>query len=270
MKSFQLTKEQIADYHRDGYVICKGFLSEPEADKLYSTAIADDVMINNAFDLDDQQGKKTKLSLWYTPGDDVYGFLARSERIVNAVDLLLDGSSEVCHFHTKLMQKEPKIGGAWEWHQDYGYWYKDEFLFPNQLISVMTAITEATKENGCLQVLKGSHQTGRFEHFFVGEQRGADMHYVNLALKHFELVHVELKPGDVLFFHSNLLHTSAANDSDNARWSLISCYNRAANIGYKIQSKSATTPIVKVPDNALLEWESTGLSSDNEFKESGV
>lgn len=270
MKSLQLTKEQIANYHRDGYVICKEFLSQPEVGKLYSTAIADDVMINNAFDLDDQQGKKTKLSLWYTPGDDVYGFHARSERIVDAVDSLLEGNSEVCHFHTKLMQKEPRIGGAWEWHQDYGYWYKDEFLFPNQLISVMTAITEATKENGCLQVLKGSHKTGRFEHLFVGEQRGADMHYVNLALKHFELVYVELKPGDVLIFHSNLLHTSASNDSDNARWSLISCYNRASNIGYNIKSKSAMTPIKKVPNNALLEWESTGLNSDNEFKESGV
>lgn len=270
MKTFQLTSEQIEDYHRDGYIICKEFLSKPEVDKLYATAIADDVMVKNAFDLDDKQGKKTKLSLWYTPGDDVYGYHARSQRIVHAVDTLLDGDSEVCHFHTKLMQKEPRVGGAWEWHQDYGYWYKDQFLFPDQLISVMTAVTEATKENGCLQVLKGSHKTGRFEHLFVGEQRGSDMDYVNLALKHFELVYVELKPGDVLIFHSNLLHTSAPNDSDNARWSIISCYNRAANIGYNIQSKSAMTPIKIVPDNALLEWENKGLSADNEFKESGV
>src|SRR3970282_2865462 len=103
MKSFQLTTEQITDYHRDGYVICKEFLSKPEVDKLYSTAIADDVMVNNAFDLNDKEGKKTKLSLWYTPGNDVYGFHGRSERIVNAVDSLLEGVSEGCHFHTKLM-----------------------------------------------------------------------------------------------------------------------------------------------------------------------
>jgi len=270
MKQFELTQEQIADYHRDGYVICKEFLSKPEADKLYATAIADDVMVNNAFDLDDKEGKKTKLSLWYTPGNDVYSYYACSQRIVDAVDKLLDGDAAVCHYHTKLMQKEPRIGGAWEWHQDYGYWYKNEFLFPDQMISVMTAITEATVENGCLQVLKGSHKTGRFEHLFIGEQRGADMHFVNLALKHFELVHVELKPGDVLIFHSNLLHTSASNDSDNARWSLISCYNRASNIGYNVQSQSAMTPIKAVPNEALLEWESTGLNSDNEFKESGV
>ena len=30
-------------------------------------------------------------------------------------------SLPVCHYHFKLMKKEPKVGGAWEWHQDYGY-----------------------------------------------------------------------------------------------------------------------------------------------------
>ena len=67
------------------------------------------------------------------------------------------------------MQKEPKVGGAWEWHQDYGYWYKNEFLFPDQMISVMVAITKANKENGCLQVIKGSHKLGRIEHGFSYE-----------------------------------------------------------------------------------------------------
>ncbi len=43
----------------------------------------------------------------------------------------------------KLMEKEPQVGGAWEWHQDYGYWYKNEFLFPDQMISIMIAITAA-------------------------------------------------------------------------------------------------------------------------------
>lgn len=270
MDFFKLTPAQIEDYHRDGYIICKNFLSKEETDKIYQTALSDNVLLDNAFDLNDQQGKKTKLSLWYTPGDDIYGLYARSERIIDNINLLMEGDSAVCHYHTKLMQKEPRVGGAWEWHQDYGYWYRNEFLLPNQLISVMTALTKATKENGCLQVLKGSHKTGRFEHFFVGEQRGADMHFVNLAMKHFELQYVELEPGDVLIFHSNLLHTSAANDSDFARWSIISCYNRASNIGYNLQSQSAMVPVEKVPNNALMEWETKTLKSDNEFKENGV
>jgi phytanoyl-CoA hydroxylase len=65
---------------------------------------------------------------------------------------------------------------------------------------------------------------------------------------------VELEPGDALFFHSNLLHRSAANLSDKARWSLISVYNRQANIGYNEPNGSATTAVHIVPDEALLEW----------------
>ena len=142
-----LSKEQIEAYHRDGYVIVKNFCSQMEVDKLYTTALADNAMEKNALDLNDQSGKKTRLSLWFTPGNDVFGYLTRSERMVQAVGQLMDSPSPVCHFHSKLMQKEPKVGGAWEWHQDYGYWYKNQFMFPDQLISVMVALTPANKEN---------------------------------------------------------------------------------------------------------------------------
>ena len=151
------------------------------------------------------------------------------------------------------MQKEPKVGGAWEWHQDYGYWYKSEFLFPDQLISVMIAITEATKENGCLQVIKGSHKMGRVEHGTVGEQTGASQRYVDLALKTMELVYVELTPGDGLFFHSNILHRSEANLSDKSRWSLISVYNRQSNVPYNEKSTACLVPLVSVSDDSLLQ-----------------
>lgn len=265
MPGFQLTPQQVADYHRDGYLIVPHFLSTAETDKLYRIATGDDTMKKHAFDLNDQSGKKTKLSLWYTPGNDTYGLLTRSKRMVDSVNQLLDGDSPVCHFHSKLMQKEPKVGGAWEWHQDYGYWYKNEFLFPDQMMSVMIAITTANKENGCLQVIRGTHKMGRIEHGFAGEQVGASQHYVDLALKTLEHVHVELNPGDALFFHSNLLHRSEANLSDTARWSLISCYNRAGNRPYNEPSGSSIVPLETVPDEALLEWETEGLGETANF-----
>ena len=126
------------------------------------------------FDLNDQNGKKTKLTLWFTAGDDSFGLMSRCKRMVTSVQSLL-GEGEVCHFHSKVMQKEPRVGGAWEWHQDYGYWYKNQFMFPDQLVSVMVALTIANKENGCIQVIKGSHKLGRLNHGFAGEQVGADI-----------------------------------------------------------------------------------------------
>ncbi len=265
MSHFELTTQQIDSYKKDGYVIVKNFLETEEVSKLYAIATGDDTLKKHAFDLNDQSGKKTKLTLWYTPGNDAYGLLTKSKRMVNSVDKLMEGESAVCHFHSKLMQKEPKVGGAWEWHQDYGYWYKNEFLLPEQMMSVMVAITEANKENGCLQVIKGSHKMERIEHGFAGDQVGASQHYVDLALKTMELVYVEIMPGDALFFHSNLLHRSEANLSDTARWSLISVYNRSTNIPYNEPSQSSTVPLEAVPDEALLKWKTEDIGITANF-----
>ena len=108
---------------------------------------------------------------------------------------------------------------------------------------------------------------GRIEHGFAGEQVGASQHYVDLALKTMELAYVEIKAGDALFFHSNILHRSEANTSDTARWSLISVYNRAANIPYNEPSQSSTVPVKIVPDEALLKWDTGSIDENANFLE---
>lgn len=266
MLTKNLSAEQVKAFHKDGYIIIKNFCGKEEINKLYSTATGDSAMRNNALDLNDQSGKKTRLSLWFTPGNDVFGYLTRSEKVVNASAQLLDSDAPVCHFHSKLMQKEPKVGGAWEWHQDYGYWYKNQFMFPDQLISVMVALTDANKQNGCLQVIKGSHKLGRVNHGFAGEQVGADMVMVNNALQTMELIYCELEAGDALFFHSNLLHRSEANLSQHPRWSIISCYSSQSNLAYNETSTSWHTPVEIVPNEAILEWDAQSLSEADFLK----
>ncbi len=261
-----LSDDQIRSFHKDGYIVLKNFCNKQEIDKLYTTAIEDSAISSHSLDLNDLSGKKTRLSLWFTPGNDVFGYLTRSERMIRAVSQLMDSDAPVCHFHSKLMQKEPKVGGAWEWHQDYGYWYKNQFMYPDQLISVMVALTKANKENGCLQVIPGSHKLGRVNHGFSGEQVGADMVMVNNALRTMDLVYCELEPGDALIFHSNLLHRSEANLSDFPRWSIISCYNAQSNPAYNETSKSWKTPVEIVPDEALLQWKSSSFADADFLK----
>lgn len=246
-----LTPAQIDSYCQDGYVQIPGMFNQAEIDLLYGVATGDSVVLNS-FDLNDQNGKKTKLTLWFTAGDDSFGLMSRCARLVQGVQILL-GPGEVCHFHSKVMQKEPRVGGAWEWHQDYGYWYKNGFLYPEAMISVMVALTDANIENGCLQVLKGTHKMQRIEHHFAGEQQGADMDFVQEAEKVSELIYCELKAGDVLFFHPNILHRSEANLSETARWSVISAYNLAHNIPFREKNTSCITPVAMVPDEALLD-----------------
>jgi hypothetical protein len=246
-----LTEAQIADFHRDGYVIVPGMFDAEEMGRLISFAKGDQSLIDGATGRRDAAGNVTKLTLWNHPGDDLYGLVSRCRRLVDSAEQLL--GEEVYHYHSKMMLKEPQVGGAWEWHQDYGYWYNFGCLLPNMLSSLI-AVDHATRENGCLQVLKGSHRLGRVDHGKTGDQTGADPEVVEQALKRFDRVHVVAEPGDVLMFHCNLLHRSDANLSDDPRWSLICCYNAASNSPYKPSRHADYAPLMKVPDSAIKQW----------------
>ena len=248
MAAGYLSIEQVARFEQDGYLVIKAFLDEEETRLLQETCRADSILQERAMGVKDAAGRKTNLTLWNHPGNDIYGMIACCHRIVDAVEQLL--GDEVYHYHSKLSAKQPRVGGAWEWHQDYGYWYKNGCLFPDML-SVFIAVDPCTRENGCMQVLRGSHRMGRIEHGFAGEQTGADLERVEQAKQRMELVYCEMAPGTALFFHSNLLHTSEANLSDKPRWGLICCYNTKHNDPYKPHHHPGYTPLTKVPDSAI-------------------
>ena len=257
-----LNDQQVAAFHEDGYLFIENFLDEQETRLLQQACRADSVMQQHAMDVRDSAGRRTNLSLWNHPGDDIYGIIARSARMVDAVEQLLQ--DEVYHYHSKLSAKEPKVGGAWEWHQDYGYWYNNGCLFPDML-SVFIAIDPCTKENGCMQVLRGSHKMGRIDHGFAGEQTGADLERVEQAKKRLELVYCEMKPGTALFFHGNTLHTSEANLSEHPRWGMICCYNTKSNDPYKEHHHPGYTPLHKVPDSAIRETGAKSTAATQRF-----
>src|SRR5437764_8002295 len=103
-----------------------------------------------------------------------------------------------------------------------------------------------------------------FEHNYVVEHQGADMPFVEEALKVCERVYVELNAGDILFFHSHILHMSEGNLSDKPRWSFISAYNLSYNVPFREKSTSCITPLQTVPDEAILA-NATALSAPTDF-----
>jgi ectoine hydroxylase-related dioxygenase (phytanoyl-CoA dioxygenase family) len=250
MLEFRVQDEQIQRFRQDGYFIAQNLFDAEEVQLLGSLARLEYQQGQRAAGRRDAQGSTVKLAVTNELADDIYSAFVRSPRIVDTMERLLEG--EVYHFHHKLILKEPRTGGAWEWHQDYGYWYNNACLFP-LLASCMIAIDGATRDNGCLQLLKGSHHIGRIDHVKVGDQTGADMERVKVALERLELVHCELEPGSAIFFHCNLLHCSAQNKSSEPRWALICCYNAARNDPFKDSRHPRYSRLDKWPDSSIKE-----------------
>jgi hypothetical protein len=256
-----ISDSAVAKYSRDGYVLIPGMLDAVEIGLLSRAAREDRVLDQKSFQKGDGEGGLIRLSLWNHPTDTLYGMIARSKSIVESAEKIL--GDEAYHYHSKMIMKDARVGGAWTWHQDYGYWYQNGVLSPN-LTSAYIAVDPATRENGCLQVIRGSHTLGRIEHTLTGDQAGADPERVERILERYELVHMEMSPGDILFFHANMLHRSDQNRSDNPRWSMICCYNAKSNDPYKESHHPRYTPLAKVPDSAIREAGIKRFSGDGD------
>ena len=142
MSALSLNAEQIADFHRDGFVIARKMFTTQEASLILKTAETDDAMSNAAYIRSDSTGSQTRMTVWTDPGDDIFGMFSRSARIVDSMEALI--GDEVYHYNSKLNAKEPFEGGAWEWHQDYGYWYNNGCLFP-MMASCLMALDPCTE-----------------------------------------------------------------------------------------------------------------------------
>jgi ectoine hydroxylase-related dioxygenase (phytanoyl-CoA dioxygenase family) len=125
-------------------------------------------------------------------------------------------------FQSQFIFKNPGVIGQ-PWHQDSYY-----FRFDQQpQVGVWVALSRATLENGCLWVLPGSHKGPIHDH--VPDRRpAANRAYVEIVSEDDSAREPALmEPGDVLFFHSYLMHMSTDNVADERRAAMVYHYASA-------------------------------------------
>ena len=245
-----LTPEQIQTFDRDGYVLVPDVFAPREVEILRNFSERER-RGEQLFKVVDAAGRESKLASWLDIADDAFGAVTASPRIVGAVRQLL--REDVYHWHSKLSVKHPRTGGAWEWHQDYGYWYNDGCLYP-RLISCMVAVDPANRENGCLKVLTGSHLLGRCDHGKVASQTGADPERLAVVVERLPVHYCEAPAGSVLFFHCNTFHASEPNLSERPRRAYICCYNALSNLPYGGKGHGKPVSIPLAADAAILRY----------------
>ena len=98
-------------FERDGFAIVEGAFSIAEVEILQRAAAVEE-RIKKARGVQDREGRSSKLSLDSAYTDDIWGHITRMPRIVRGAEILL--GEDVYHWHSKIMVKEARDGGAWE------------------------------------------------------------------------------------------------------------------------------------------------------------
>ena len=140
-------------------------------------------------------------------------------RFLVAASQLL-GNVPVRFWHDQLFWKPAKKGGVVAWHQDYSYWTRTK---PVAHLTCWCTLDDATKENGCLQYIAGSHRWGLLpKPVLAGEIKGIRDFLNDEQKDQFDHPRfAEVKAGEAIFHHSLTLHGSGENKSDKPRRAFV-------------------------------------------------
>jgi phytanoyl-CoA hydroxylase len=121
--------------------------------------------------------------------------------------------------------KRPHPGGENPAHPDYPYWVEvaDD---ATRVATAMLFLDDATVENGCLEVVPGSHRAGVWATRTDGDLFAHNEIDRGLGLSQ-SMVPLEVPAGSVVFFGPYLVHQSAPNRSAAERRSLLYSYQPA-------------------------------------------
>ncbi|EFO32093.1 Phytanoyl-CoA dioxygenase superfamily protein [Roseibium sp. TrichSKD4] len=182
--------------------------------------------------------------------------LVRSKKILDAVETLIGSeitSNPIQHVRIKPPQKAVDASEirahvvATDWHQDMGVTLPE--ADNTKFVTVWLAITDATIENGCLQVATGNYkemlphctkkQTGIADQFIPTDKATP----------------LPVKAGGAVIFHPLTPHGSLSNNSDGYRWSFDLRYNVTGQPTGRSHFPEFVARSRSNPENELKDWQ---------------
>ena len=227
MAANPISDERLAHYWEHGYVVAPGLLDaaslgrwldrldeivEGRVEPAEGMLVMRDVMVaKGAVQPGSRQEAIAKVQDF--EGDPVLYSYATDERLLDCVERFV--GHDVLSLHTMLINKPPNVDGRHPLHQDLLYF---PFRPADSIVAAWTALEPVTRENGCLVAVPGSQKGGLVPH------ENPDWEHVNLAYfgaagvgADAPRVHLEMDPGDTVFFHPELLHGSGRNRTPGFR-----------------------------------------------------
>jgi len=230
----ELEAEDVAFYEREGYLAMEGLLTAEEAEDC-KVALSDLVNRRVAWDervriqeepyyrdgrVDDRVAdpELRVRKIWqFVQVEPRLGAVADHPRLRAVLDQLVGPGQRL--IQDMALIKPPFHGSEKPWHQDTAYF---DYLPLGGIVGAWIALDAATVENGCMQVIPGSHLDGPAPHYHLRDCQMADE---RVAVD--RAVVVPLRPGGVLFFAGLLHHGTPPNLSGDRRRA-FQCHYAAA------------------------------------------
>ncbi len=226
-----LTEEEIASYHRDGYLAVPALIEKERIDALRvvteafverSRQVSES---NGVFDLDPRHtAAAPALRRIKNPADNhpLYRWVALDSPIPDIVAELI--GRDVKFHHSKLNLKGSHGGAPVDWHQDAAFYPHSN----DDVLAVGLLLDDAAPGNGAMAVLPGSHLGPVYEHYddedrFVGYIQRNDVARLDLGGARL----LALPAGSIHIHHYRAVHGSAPNTSATERRLLINAYRAA-------------------------------------------
>jgi phytanoyl-CoA hydroxylase len=235
-----LTQDQRAGWRDQGFFVIKAFATPAACQAMIDEAVAEirgdppaahpDVPAYQTASgrLVQKEGKQPRdavnpedfvAKVFNTHLDGLARDFAVAPAAAGIVSELLDADVDV--FQSMFILKNK---GAWgqPWHQDSYYFNFDQ----QPQIGLWLSLTHSTRENGCLSVLPGSHKRP-IETHVPDKREGANQGYLEvLGIDNEAAIEVIMEPGDLLVFHSYLLHKSFDHVGGSPRAAMVYHYGR--------------------------------------------
>ena len=247
---FPLDAAEVDAYHRDG-VIGPYRLDSPDVMAPMRERILTEIIVPGE-QLDDPHVDYHDRHLDH----ETVCRLCRRPELVDRIASLLGPDLLIWRSSLQIKQPLAEATGDEErytevpWHQDGAYFD----LLPVVWVSAWIAITEATVDNGCLQVVRGSH-TSTFHHDTDGTRHSFHQAVPSDAIDPDDIGVFELEPGEFVLFSENVLHGSGPNHTPRPRIGL---------------SPRVTVPFVRVTGNPLYAGRDRARHAPDEPREIGL
>ena len=216
-------------YDADGYMVIEDLLTPSEVDDTRMNLRrlieeADDngvhpdpgmiVAFEEAFSLVGKSLDEKELGIrkfqCFAERDTFFWKQVTQSRIREIADEILGSGSRM--FQSLALVKPPLIGVAKEWHQDVAYFAVEP---KTEVIGIWIALDDATLENGCMQLVPGSHKLGLKEH--VQGDTGWQLPDDRIVPVEDQVLKLPMKAGTGLIFNSLTYHYTDHNYSDGRR-----------------------------------------------------